>query len=121
MPGGVICVSLAGAYLEHLTELFGGVRGTRVADGVPAQGAAGFRRSHLAAADAYQAARDVPESRLRLTDALSKAKYRGSFILNKGTDLFLGPAACCRLRWSAPMWDDLARGTWRGWLCAAGH
>ena len=43
-------------YLENLKELFASTREIRVAVGVPAQGPAGFRRSHLAAVDAYQVA-----------------------------------------------------------------
>jgi sugar diacid utilization regulator len=43
-------------YLENLKELFASSREIRVAVGVPAQGPAGFRRSHLAAVDAYQVA-----------------------------------------------------------------
>lgn len=50
-------VPFATAYLENLKELFASSRDIYVAVGVPAQGAAGFRRSHLASVDAYQVAR----------------------------------------------------------------
>ena len=49
-------VPFSASYLENLTELFASAREIRVAVGVPAQGPAGFRRSHLAAVDAYQVA-----------------------------------------------------------------
>lgn len=68
MPGdealadGLLCwltspVPFAAAYLPSLAGLFAGNREVAVAAGVPGQGAAGFRRSHLAAADAYRVAR----------------------------------------------------------------
>lgn len=50
-------VPFSPAYLEHLKELFASAREISVAAGVPAQGAAGFRRSHLASIDAYLVAR----------------------------------------------------------------
>ena len=54
-------VPFAAAYLESLTELFAALFAARpevrVAVGVPGQGQAGFRRSHLAAADACRVAR----------------------------------------------------------------
>ncbi|HEY6495760.1 MAG TPA: helix-turn-helix domain-containing protein [Trebonia sp.] len=45
------------SYRERLSELFPADREIRVAVGIPAPGPAGFRRSHLAAADAYRVAR----------------------------------------------------------------
>ena len=48
---------LAAAYLESLAGLFAARPEVRVAVGVPCQGPAGFRRSHLASADAYRVAR----------------------------------------------------------------
>ncbi len=45
------------SHLEALTSLSGAGGELGVAAGVPAQGAAGFRRSHLAALDAHQVAR----------------------------------------------------------------
>ena len=61
-PGRLLCwltspVPFAAAYLPSLAGLFAGNREVAVAAGVPGQGAAGFRRSHLAAADAYRVAR----------------------------------------------------------------
>jgi hypothetical protein len=62
-PGDVLLgwltrpVPFPAAYLERLTELFAGSPEVLVAVGVPGQGQAGFRRSHLAAADAYRVAR----------------------------------------------------------------
>jgi hypothetical protein len=50
-------VPFSPAYLENLKELFAPAREIAVAAGVPAAGAHGFRRSHLAAADAYRVAR----------------------------------------------------------------
>jgi hypothetical protein len=50
-------VPFSPAYLENLTELFVATRDIHIAVGVPAPGAAGFRRTHLAAADAYRVAR----------------------------------------------------------------
>jgi sugar diacid utilization regulator len=50
-------VPFAAAYLESLAELFAARPEVRVAVGVPGQGQAGFRRSHLASADAYRVAR----------------------------------------------------------------
>jgi hypothetical protein len=50
-------VPFPAAYLEPLAELFGARSEVRVAVGVPGQGQAGFRRSHLASADAYRVAR----------------------------------------------------------------
>jgi sugar diacid utilization regulator len=54
-------VPFAAAYLESLTELFAALFAARpevrVAVGVPGPGQAGFRRSHLAAVDAYRVAR----------------------------------------------------------------
>lgn len=44
-------------YLDRLTDLCAAHRGVRVAAGVPGRGPAGFRRSHLAAVDAYRVAR----------------------------------------------------------------
>jgi hypothetical protein len=59
---GLLCwltspVPFAAAYLPSLAGLFAGHPGVAVAVGVPGQGPAGFRRSHLAAADAYRVAR----------------------------------------------------------------
>jgi sugar diacid utilization regulator len=50
-------VPFSSTYLENLKELFASSRDIRVAVGVPAPGAAGFRRSHLAAVDGYRVAR----------------------------------------------------------------
>ena len=50
-------VPFSANYLENLKELFASTREIRVAVGVPAQGPAGFRRSHLASVDAYRVAR----------------------------------------------------------------
>jgi sugar diacid utilization regulator len=50
-------VPFAAAYLESLAELFAARPEVRVAVGVPCQGPAGFRRSHLASVDAYRVAR----------------------------------------------------------------
>jgi PucR C-terminal helix-turn-helix domain/GGDEF-like domain len=50
-------VPFSPSYLEDLTELFAANREIRVAAGVPSPGLAGFRRSHLAAVDAYRVAR----------------------------------------------------------------
>jgi hypothetical protein len=49
-------VPFSANYLENLKELFASTREIHVVVGVPAQGPAGFRRSHLAAVDAYQVA-----------------------------------------------------------------
>jgi hypothetical protein len=63
VPGdGLLCwltspVPFAAAYLPSLAGLFAGHQEVAVAAGVPGQGRAGFRRSHLAAADAYRVAR----------------------------------------------------------------
>jgi sugar diacid utilization regulator len=50
-------VPFPAAYLESLADLFTADREVRAAVGVPAQGPAGFRRSHAAAVDAYRVAR----------------------------------------------------------------
>ncbi|MGH3278320.1 MAG: hypothetical protein ACRDNW_04195, partial [Trebonia sp.] len=50
-------VPFPATYLDRLTGLFAGTRDIRAAAGVPAQGTAGFRRSHLASVDAYRVAR----------------------------------------------------------------
>jgi len=50
-------VPFPAAYLESLTGLFAARAEVRAAVGVPGQGQAGFRRSHLASVDAYRVAR----------------------------------------------------------------
>ena len=50
-------VPFAAAYLESLAGLFAARREVHAAVGVPGQGQAGFRRSHLASVDAYRVAR----------------------------------------------------------------
>ena len=50
-------VPFSPSYLDSLAEAFAASREIGVAAGVPAPGPAGFRRSHLAAADAYRVAR----------------------------------------------------------------
>jgi hypothetical protein len=50
-------VPFPAAYLERLAGLPAGPAEIRLAVGVPGQGQAGFRRSHLAAVDAYRVAR----------------------------------------------------------------
>jgi sugar diacid utilization regulator len=50
-------VPFSSSYLESLSELFAASREVCVAVGVPSQGPAGFRRSHLASVDAYRVAR----------------------------------------------------------------
>jgi DNA-binding PucR family transcriptional regulator len=50
-------VPFPAGYLESLGDLLSASREVRMAVGVPALGPAGFRRSHLAAIDAYRVAR----------------------------------------------------------------
>jgi len=57
-------VPFSAGYLEGLAELFAASREVRIAVGVPSQGPSGFRRSHLAAIDAYRVARTAQRTGL---------------------------------------------------------